>query len=180
MCPSYPTPSSALYTVLANAELAMQREIKLFISACIAESDKPKDKRRQMHNGMSVDQSQLDVESCIFSLGITSLALGGGPSSVDGWKKSRANIVDLPPDKFVSNFLIPRTNVDPEVRHTLTFWRSILQWSHEMFEGRRELVICSGEDTTSPMYCNTVMEDSTLVYVNNIVLYTPCIQESTR
>ncbi len=169
MCPSYPIPSSALHSVIVNAELAMQREIKLFISACIAESDKPKDKRRRMHNGMSMDQSQLDVESGIFSLGITSSALGGGPSSMNGWKKSRANIVDLPPDQFVSNFLIPRTNVEPEVRHALTFRRSISQWSHEMSEGRRELAICSGEDTTSPMYYNTVMEDSALVYVDNII-----------
>ena len=169
MCPSYPIPSSALIAVLVNAELAMQREIKLFISACIAESDKPKDKRRRMHNGMSMDQSQLDVESGIFSLGITSSALGGGPSSMNGWKKSRANIVDLPPDQFVSNFLIPRTNVEPEVRHALTFRRSISQWSHEMSEGRRELAICSGEDTTSPMYYNTAMEDSALVYVDNII-----------
>jgi hypothetical protein len=169
MCPSYPIPSSALYMVLVNAELAMQREIKLFISACIAESDKPKDKRRRTNNGMSIDQSQIDVESGIFSLGITSSALGSGPSSMDGWKKSRANIVDLPPDQFVSNFLIPRTNVDPEVRHALTFRRSISQWSHEMSEGRRELSICSGEDTTSPMYRNAAVEDSVLVYVDNII-----------
>ena len=106
----------------------MQREVKLFVSACIAESDKPKDKRRQMRHGV-MDQTQIDVESGIFSLGITSSASGGGPSSLDGWKKSRANIVNLPPDQFVSNFLIPRTNVDPEVRHALTFRRNISQWS---------------------------------------------------
>ena len=41
LCPSYPIPSSALHTVLLNAELAMQREIKLFVSACIAESVEP-------------------------------------------------------------------------------------------------------------------------------------------
>ncbi|KAL7541642.1 hypothetical protein ACHAXR_011102 [Thalassiosira sp. AJA248-18] len=170
MCPSYPIPSSALYTVLVNAELAMQREIKLFISACIAESDKPKDKRKQarLHNAMHMDQSQLDVESGIFSLGITS-SLGGNPMGVDGWKKSRANIVDLPPDQFVSNVLFPRSNVDPEVRHALTFRRSISRWTHEVSEGRRELAICSGEDTNSPMYRNNTMEEGALVYMDNII-----------
>lgn len=146
----------------------MQREIKLFISACIAESDKPKDLRRQMRN-RGMDQTQIDVESGIFSLGITSSLLGGGPSSMEGWKKSRANVVDLPPDQFVSNFLIPRTNVDPEVRHALTFRRNLSQWSHELTEGRMELAISSGEDTTSPMYRNTALEDSALVYVDNII-----------
>ena len=169
MCPSYPVPSSALHTVLVNAELAMQREIKLFISACIAESDKPKDKRKsqnRMHHAM--DQSQLDVEQGIFSLGITS-SLGGNPMGVEGWKKSRANIVDLPPDQFVSNVLFPRTNVDPEVRHALTFRRSISRWTHEVSEGRKELAICSGEDTSSPMHRNTAVEEGALVYMDNII-----------
>lgn len=149
----------------------MQREIKLFISACIAESDKPKDKRKasRMHNAINMDQSQLDVERGIFSLGITSSMMGGGPSSMNGWKKSRANIVDLPPDQFVSNVLFPRTNTDPEVRHALTFRRSISRWTHEVSEGRKELAICSGEDTNSPMYRNTTMEEGALVYMDNII-----------
>ncbi len=146
----------------------MQREIKLFISACIAESDKPKDKRRRMHNTMHMDQSQLDVEQGIFSLGITSTGLGGGTTSMDGWKKSRANIVGLPPDQFVSNVLIPRTNVDPEVRHALTFRRSISRWTHEASEGKKELAVCSGEDTTSPAH-NATMEEGALVYMDNII-----------
>lgn len=170
MCPSYPIPSSALNTLLLNAELAMQREIKSFISACIAESDKPKDKRKQarLHNAIHMDQSQLDVESGIFSLGITS-SLGGNSMGVDGWKKSRANIVDLPPDQFVSNVLIPRTNIDPEVRHALTFRRSISRWTHEVKEGRKELAMCSGEDTNSPAYLSNTMEEGALVYMDNII-----------
>ena len=53
MCPSYPVPASALHSLLVNAETAMQREIKGFISACIAESDKPKDKRNSRRHHMS-------------------------------------------------------------------------------------------------------------------------------
>lgn len=169
ICPSYPVPSAALYPVLVNVELAMQREIKLFVSACIAESgDKVKDKRRRMQNAATMEQSQLDVEVGIFSLGITSTGLGGGTTSMDGWKKSRANIVGLPPDQFVSNVLILRTNVDPEVRHALTFRRSISRWTHEVSEGRKELSICSDEDTSSPMHQNTV-EEGALVYMDNII-----------
>lgn len=171
ICPSYPVPSSALYQLLVSAELAMQREIKLFISACIAETgDKVKDKRRRMQNAASMDQSSnLDVEVGIFSLGMTSTSLAGGQTSMDGWKKSRANIVDLPPDQFVSNVLMLRTNVDPEVRHALTFRRSISRWTHETSEGRKELAICSTEDTNSPMHQNTSMEEGALVYMDTII-----------
>lgn len=187
MCPSYPIPSAALHTILVNAELAMQREIKSFISACIAESDKPKDKRRSLHsarmmNNMMMDQNQLDAEQGIFSLGITTTAsnsLGGGnPLGFEGWKKSRANIVELPPDQFVSNVLIPRTGVDPEVRHALTFRRSISRWTHEVSEGRKELTICSGEDTTNPMYRSNA-DEGALAFMDIIIQRTllPEMQE---
>ena len=83
MCPSYPVPASALHSLLVNAETAMQREIKGFISACIAESDKPKDKRNSRRHNMSMDQSQLDVERGIFSLGIH----GGNLEEGGSWKK---------------------------------------------------------------------------------------------
>ena len=151
----------------------MQREIKLFISACIAESDKPKDKRKRttLHHAMHADQAALDAEVGIFSLGITS-ALGGNSMGADGWKKSRANMTDLPPDQFVSNVLFPRTNVDPEVRHALTFRRSVSRWTHEVSEGRKELAICSGEDTSTPMYRNTTVEDGALAFMDNIIQLT--------
>ena len=96
-----------------------------------------------MQNAANMYQSNLDVEVVIFSFGITSSSLGGGQTSMDGWKKSRANIADLPPDQFVSNVLILRTNVDPEVRHALTFRRSISRLTHEVSKGRNELAICS-------------------------------------
>ena len=100
MCPSYPVPSSALRSIIVTAETSMQREIKGFLSACIAESDKPKEKRKsRTHNAMHMDQSQLDVERGIFSLGITSLGggnTGGGRFSASAGFASRANIVELP------------------------------------------------------------------------------------
>ena len=171
MCPSYPIPSSALHTVIVNAELAMQREIKGFVSACIAESDKPKDKRKARNAAMNImDQSQLDVEQGIFSLGITgSLGGGMGVTGVDGWNKSRANIFELPPEQFVSNVLFPRSHVDPEVRHALTFRRSISRWTHEVSEGRKELAISSMEDTDTPMYRNSSLEEGALNYMDNII-----------
>lgn len=158
-------PTSALHTLLDNVELAMQREIKGFICACIAESDKPKDKRKQARMAI-MDQSQ-DIEQGIFSLGITTLGGGGmgGSMGAEGWKKSRANIAELPPEQFVSNVLFPRTNVDPEVRHALTFRRSIARWTHEVNEGRKELAVCSGEDTPS----HHAEEDGALVYMDNII-----------
>eukprot|EP01082_Thalassiosira_pseudonana_P006929 g15028.t1 g15028 contig21:392906-399472(-) len=169
MCPSYPVPESALHSVLVTAERVMQSEIKGFLSACIAESDKPKDKRKsRSYNAMNLDQSQSDVERGIFSLGIASSV--GGMGGEAGWKKAttRANIVELPADQFVSNVLFPKTNTDPEVRHALTFRRSISRWAHEITEGKRELAICSLEDTTSPMY-NDGMEEGALAYMDNII-----------
>ena len=169
MCPSYPEPPSALHSTIMAAETAMQREIKGFLSACIAESDKPKDKRKsRSYNAMNMDQSQLDVERGIFSLGISSSS--GGAGGELGWKKAttRANIVELPADQFVSNVLFPRSNVDPEVRHALTFRRNISRWSHEITEGKKELAICTGQDTTSPLY-NAPMEEGSLAYMDNII-----------
>lgn len=148
----------------------MQREIKGFLSACIAESDKPKDKRKsRSYNAMHMDQSQLDVERGIFSLGITS-SLGGASGELGLLAKAttRANIVELPADQFVSNVLFARSNTDPEVRHALTFRRSISRWSHEITEGKKELAICTGQDTTSPIY-NAPMEEVALVYMDNII-----------
>jgi hypothetical protein len=169
ICPSYPQPSSAMHSIIVTAETSMQREIKGFLSACIAESDKPKDKRKsRAYNAMNMDQSQLDVERGIFSLGITS-SLGGAGGEL-GWKKAttRANIVELPADQFVSNVLFARSNTDPEVRHALTFRRSISRWSHEIAEGKKELAVCSGQDTSSPIY-NTPGEEGALVYMDNII-----------
>lgn len=147
----------------------MQREIKGFIAACIAESDKPKDKRKaRSYNAMNMDQSQLDVERGIFSLGISSSVEGAGGEL--GWKKAtaRANIVELPADHFVSNVLFSRSNIDPEVRHALTFRRSIARWAHEITEGKKELAMCSGQDTTSPIY-NAAMEEGALGYMDTII-----------
>ncbi len=80
----------------------MQNEIKGFLSACIAESDKPKDKRKnRLHNAMNMDQSQLDVERGVFSLGISALGRdgSGGRFSAAAGFSSRANIVELPSSK---------------------------------------------------------------------------------
>ena len=74
----------------------------------------------------------------------------------------------LPKDQFVSNVLFPRTGTDPEVRHALTFRRSISRWTHETTEGKRELAICSGEDTSSPMY-NNAIDEGALIYMDNII-----------
>mmetsp|Transcript_11811 Transcript_11811/g.24910 ORF Transcript_11811/g.24910 Transcript_11811/m.24910 type:complete len:1226 (+) Transcript_11811:62-3739(+) len=170
MCPSYPVPSSALYSVIVAAETAMQNEIKSFLSACIAESDKPKDKRKNRYNAMHMDQSQLDVERGVFSLGISSLGRDGvvGRFSAAAGFSSRANIVELPSNQFVNDVLFPRTNTDPEVRHALTFRRSLSRWTHEITESKRELAICSGEDTSAPMYQNS-MEEGALHYIDTII-----------
>jgi hypothetical protein len=147
----------------------MQREIKGFLSACIAESDKPKDKRKtRSYNAMNMDQSQLDMERGIFSLGISSSM--GGLGGELGWKKAttRANIVELPADQFVSNVLFPRSNTDPEVRHALAFRRNIARWSHEIAEGKRELASCSGQDSMLPND-DSVIEEGVLIYMDNII-----------
>ena len=180
-CPSYPVPSSALRSVLVQAESAMQREVKGFIAACIAEG--PKDKSRKKGGGpgrggqMSVmDPSQLDVERGIFSLGITSGAGGGlghpgvlGGSGSDGWKKGRLNIAELPAGQFVSNVLLVRTGTDPEVRHALTFRRSVSRWTHEVTEGRKELALSTGEDSRSGNAQRNASEEGALSYMDNII-----------
>ena len=165
LCPSYPQPSSALHSIIVAAETAMQREIKGFLSACIAESDKDKRKgnsnsRSSYHPAMNLDQSQMDVERGIFSLGIHA-------STELGWTKAatRANIVELPADQFVSNVLFARSNAHPEVRHALAFRRSISKWCQEITEGKKELAICSGQDTQS----HAAMDESPLAYMDTII-----------
>lgn len=164
MCPSYPDPSFALHSIIITAETAIQREIKGFLSACIAESDQPKAKRKPRSY---MDQST-DVERGIFSLGISS-SLGGAGGEL-GWKKAttRANIVELPADQFVSNVLFSRSNTDPAVRHALTFRRGISRFSREITAGKLELSVCSGQDTSSPAY-NAPTEEPALVYIDNII-----------
>lgn len=167
----------------------MQREVKGFIAACIAEG--PGDKSRKGKGGGAgsrgqtsvMDPGQLDVERGIFSLGIASGSGAGGSvgggfgrpgmmggSGPDGWKRQgRVNIAELPAGQFVSNVLLVRTGMDPEVRHALTFRRSVSRWTHEVTEGRRELALSTGEDGRSGNAQRNASEEGALSYMDNII-----------
>ena len=57
------------------------------------------------------------------------------------------------------------------MRHALTFRRSIARFTHEVNEGRKELALCSGEETAS--YHNGHMEEEgALVYMDKIIQQT--------
>lgn len=165
----------------------MQREVKGFIAACIAEG--PKDKSRKKgagpggrggHGSAIMDPGHLDVERGIFSLGITSgpggigggsgLGRPGASGGPDGWKKGRLNVAELPAGQFVSTVLLVRTGTDPEVRHALTFRRSVSRWTHEVTEGRRELALSTGEDVRSGGTARGGDgEEGALPYMDNII-----------
>ena len=141
-----------LYPVLLKADTAIQEEVKGFLEACLNEGDRD----TMVIGGLDDGRNVASHERGIFSLGIVSDASSRKNSKSTSRLASRTSIMELSSDKFVTNVLLPRTNMVAQVRHALTFRRSVATWSAESADLQLELAKVTGEDT--PLYNNTTNE----------------------
>ena len=145
----YADPSSALHSVLQTADGIIQREVKSFLEACLNENEAD----AFMYDGIAEEGRGVSShERGIFSLGIITDTSNKKDSRSATTIASRANIMELTSDKFVTNVLFARTNMIPQVRHALTFRRSVAMWSSESKDLKAELANVTGEDISSPSY----------------------------
>lgn len=161
----YADPSSAMHSVIQTADGIIQREVKSFLEACLNESETD----AFMYDGIADEGRGVSShERGIFSLGIIADTSSKKDSRSATTIASRANIMELTSDKFVTNVLFARTNMIPQVRHALTFRRSVAMWSSESSDLKAELANVTGEDTTSPSY-NSGVEERAIDYLDSVI-----------
>jgi len=187
--PSYPTPSSALHSVLVTAQVTMQREIKGFIYGCLDQAKTPSSsfqKNRMVtplvvpsimdssisNRGARAMTAGAGVEQGIFSLGIisdASLASSVREKYAQNLSSaSRSNAMRMSAQEFVMLVLCPRTGNVPQVRHALFFRRNIAAWTQECDDLKKELAFVAKEDTSTPVY-NATTEETALAFLDDIV-----------
>lgn len=140
----------------------MQREIKNFLKACLNEEEHSK--LDPMDS--STNKGSRAYETGLFSLGIIDNEQRPGNKSVS--TATRTNVMEMTTTRFVSNVLFPKTKNEPQVRHALTFRRSIDRWTRENEALKRELAVMTGEDTSAPSFQLSV-EQSAISYLDNVI-----------
>lgn len=166
----------------------MEREVKTFLRACLNEDEKLDAAfetmrmvtpsmmgRSPISRNIANASSDPSREQGIFSLGIindASLTTSIREKYAHNLSlASRSSVMRMSPDTFVLEVLCPRTGFIPQIRHALTFRRSIATWNKECEDLKRELALVSNQDTSSPEYNATTEEDS-LSYLDNVIKMT--------
>jgi len=166
------SPSSVMRSVLSAAYEIMQREIKEFIKACLRplEPSQSDSMETSMRKGASAHETGL------FSLGIVASAVQNGGSKVS--TATRSNVMEMTATKFVSTVLFPKSKVEPQVRHALTFRRSVARWTSENEALKKELATLTGEDTSAPSY-NVSPVETAIQFLDNVIQkeLLPALQE---
>jgi hypothetical protein len=80
--------------------------------------------------------------------------------------------------KFVVNILCAKTKVDPQIRHALSFRRSVARWTHENETMKKELATLTGEDTATATF-SASNEESAIAYLDKVIQkeLLPALQE---
>jgi hypothetical protein len=158
------SPSSFLRSVLSTAYEIMQREIKEFLKACLVPSD-------QSHNGVdaAMGKRSSGYERGLFSLGIVeSESANKDLASTQKQSATRSNVMEMTASKFVASVLFSKTKSEPNVRHALTFRRSIARWTMENEAMKNELAVLTGEDPSSPSF-RAAGYEMAITYLDNIL-----------
>ena len=139
----------------------MHNEIKQFLKACLYEDESTsKDFLDQ-----GVGEGSKAYETGLFSLGIADTAPKSGPKGVS--TATRSNVMEMSTKKFVSAVLFPKTKASPQVRHALTFRRSVARWSGEIDALKKELATLTNEDTSAPSFQST--DETAIGFLDNVI-----------
>jgi hypothetical protein len=155
------SPSSVLRSVLVSAQEMMQREIKEFLKACVDKVEGPEIVET------TVSASGGRYEQGLFSLGIIEAGPKIGDQTVS--KATRSNVMEMSTGKFVTSVLQPKTKCSPQVRHALSFRRSVARWAAENLALRKELAVITGEDTSSPSYNAPSSDETAIGYLDRVI-----------
>lgn len=148
-------------SVLSNAYDIMQREIKGFLRACLRESESA---RTDVLDPTS--QGSSAYEKNLFSLGIVEDTSRPGQSNVS--TATRTNVMEMTVPKFVVNILCAKTKTDPQVRHALTFRRSVARWTTENEALKTELAGMTGEDTSAASF-KAANEEPAIAFLDTVI-----------
>ena len=178
--------------VLQHAKGVMERQLKMFLNACLTEvADSPEDnkfvssrsKRQSTIQGAKGKNSR-NSEVGIFRMGIIDDE-DEGPEDPSTWVATTTssrlmNNQNLSIPKFVKDVLFAKTtqNGTPQIRHALFFRKALAKWHRDNMLLRKELADSTREDTSSPSY-STPVELPALEYLDNVIqkAVLPVLQE---
>lgn len=148
-------------SVLSSAYDIVQRELKVFLKACLNELEPNKNDPMDT----STSKGSTAYERGLFSLGIVEDQLKPGQQVSTA---NRSNVMDMSTKKFVTNVLFPKTKSEPQVRHALTFRRSIAKWTADNEALKKELAQLTGEDTSAPSF-QFSPEETAISYLDTLI-----------
>ena len=174
--PSYPSPSSALHSVLTSAFSIMQREIKLFLKSCveaksnaILSSFQNKNNRNRgggPSNAFNQSSNEYIDEGGIFSLGVLEQPSADKKSGGRGqYNHHHMSNAGLTADAFVSTILLPKTHTSPQPRFALSFRRVLERWTHDCMQLKNELALVTNED----QMFDSATNNSALKYLDSVI-----------
>jgi hypothetical protein len=76
--------------------------------------------------------------------------------------------MEMTATKFVSTVLFPKTKVEPQARHALTFRRSVARWTAEIEALKKELATLTGEDMSTPSF-NYLPGETAIQFLDNVI-----------
>lgn len=151
------SPSSVMRSVISTATEIMQKYVKEFLVACLTKMEikKTGETSNASNNQVLDHEGSKAYESGLFSLGIADT----GPQRTHVVSTAtRNNVMEMPASKFVQKVLFPKSNkVSAEVRHALTFRRTVARWNSEVDTLKLELANLTEEDKSTASYQTTYM-----------------------
>lgn len=148
-------------SVISAASELMHREIKEFLKACLYEDEFIT--KEVLENG--VGEGSKAYETGLFSLGIADTGPKNSAQALS--TATRSNVMEMSLKKFVSAVLLPKTKATPQVRHALSFRRSVARWSSEIDAVKNELATITNEDKSSPSFQN--VEETSIGFLDNVI-----------
>jgi hypothetical protein len=179
--------------VLQHAKGVMERQLKMFLNACLTEvADSPEDSKFNMTSVSGQSRKSIQVkgksrsnqEMGIFRMGIIDTQDDGKEDS-KAWLATTTSSrlmmnQNLSTPKFVRDVLFSKTtqNGTPQIRHALFFRKALAKWHKDNMGLRKQLAVSTKEDTSSPGYSSPV-ELPALEYLDNVIqkAVLPVLQE---
>jgi hypothetical protein len=158
-------------TVISTATAMMHDEIKEFLKPCLYKFD---DVEKDGMGTQAVGEGSTAFETGLFSLNIvepettTSRNGTGQQQQQHVSTATRSNVMEMSTEKFITTILFPKTGLEPEVRHALSFRRSIARWHSESENLKRELAIITNEDMSSASY-KYESEESAIAFLDVVI-----------
>jgi hypothetical protein len=151
-------------TIISTATAMMHDEIKEFLKPCLYKFD---DVEKEGMGTQAVGEGSTAFETGLFALNIVEQETKNGQQQQVS-TATRSNVMEMTTEKFITAILFPKTGLEPEVRHALSFRRSIARWNSETENLKRELAVITNEDTSSASY-KYESEESAIAFLDVVI-----------